>query len=165
MTRVSSTPAPPGLRCPAVPVGASAEADPRTASTSLAGINFQKASVTLDGCVKIYNSRVDSVTTETGRLLSGLAGGGGGAGGEDGDGIGGMDEDGEDGEQAGEKKEKRKVSASARRNFVGAQKGLTLLFTFLCLPGVCLADAQIRTNARQVIRRPVGEEIRPRIRR
>lgn len=76
----------------------------------MAGINFQKASVTLDGCVKIYNSRVDSVTTETGRLLSGLAGGGGGAGGEDGDGIGGMDEDGEDGEQAGEKKEKRKVS-------------------------------------------------------
>lgn len=36
-------------------------------------INFQKASATLDGCVKIYSSRVDSVTTETGRLLSGLA--------------------------------------------------------------------------------------------
>lgn len=36
-------------------------------------INFQKASATLDGCVKIYSSRVDSVATETGRLLSGLA--------------------------------------------------------------------------------------------
>lgn len=36
-------------------------------------INFQKASATLDGCVKIYSSRVDSAATETGRLLSGLA--------------------------------------------------------------------------------------------
>lgn len=37
------------------------------------GINFQKASFTLDGCVKIYTNRVDSVATETGKLLSGLA--------------------------------------------------------------------------------------------
>ena len=36
-------------------------------------INFQKASCTLDGCVKIYTSRVDSVDSETKRLLSGLA--------------------------------------------------------------------------------------------
>lgn len=36
-------------------------------------INFQKASCTLDGCVKIYSSRVDSVAAETGKLLSGLA--------------------------------------------------------------------------------------------
>ena len=36
-------------------------------------INFQKASATLDGCVKIYSSRVDSVSNETGKLLSGLA--------------------------------------------------------------------------------------------
>ncbi|AOA62083.1 Condensin complex subunit [Komagataella phaffii CBS 7435] len=35
-------------------------------------INFQKASATLDGCVKIYSSRVDSIATETGKLLSGL---------------------------------------------------------------------------------------------
>lgn len=35
-------------------------------------INFQKASATLDGCIKIYASRVDSVSDETGRLLSGL---------------------------------------------------------------------------------------------
>ena len=37
------------------------------------GVNFQKASCTLDGCVKIYTSRVDSVATETEKLLSGLA--------------------------------------------------------------------------------------------
>ncbi|KAI8986048.1 condensin complex subunit 2/barren [Pilobolus umbonatus] len=36
-------------------------------------INFQKASCTLDGCVKIYTSRIDSVASETGKLLSGLA--------------------------------------------------------------------------------------------
>lgn len=37
------------------------------------GINFLKASATLDGCVKIYTSRIDSAATETGRLLSGLS--------------------------------------------------------------------------------------------
>lgn len=37
------------------------------------GINFQKASCTLDGCVKVWTSRVDSVATETGKLLSGLS--------------------------------------------------------------------------------------------
>lgn len=37
------------------------------------GVNFQKASCTLDGCVKIYTSRVDSVATNTGKLLSDLA--------------------------------------------------------------------------------------------
>ena len=37
------------------------------------GVNFQKASCTLDGCVKIYTSRVDGVATETGRMLSSLA--------------------------------------------------------------------------------------------
>ena len=36
-------------------------------------VNFQRASCTLDGCVKIYTNRVDSVATETGRLLNGLA--------------------------------------------------------------------------------------------
>lgn len=39
-------------------------------------INFQKASCTLDGCVKIYATRVDSVADETGKLLNGLAEGG-----------------------------------------------------------------------------------------
>lgn len=37
------------------------------------GVNFQKASCTLDGCVKIYTNRIDSVATETGKLLSGLS--------------------------------------------------------------------------------------------
>lgn len=37
------------------------------------GINFLKASCTLDGCIKIYTSRVDFVDTETRKLLSGLA--------------------------------------------------------------------------------------------
>lgn len=36
-------------------------------------INFQRASYTLDGCVKVWTSRVDSVGTETGKLLSNLA--------------------------------------------------------------------------------------------
>jgi condensin complex subunit 2 len=36
-------------------------------------INFQRASATLDGCVKIYLSRVESAATETGKLLSGLS--------------------------------------------------------------------------------------------
>jgi condensin complex subunit 2 len=69
------------------------------------GVNFQKASCTLDGCVKIYTNRVDSVATETGKLLSGLADSGnkkkkdgeGEAEGEDGEeeeGEGDEDEDG-----------------------------------------------------------------------
>ncbi|KAJ2909356.1 hypothetical protein GGI21_001964, partial [Coemansia aciculifera] len=66
-------------------------------------INFQKASCTLDGCVKIYSSRVDSVATETGRLLSGLAdapgGKRGGRRGEDEDGNGEDEEDGGSGKQ------------------------------------------------------------------
>ena len=35
-------------------------------------INFQKASCTLDGCIKIYTSRIDSVDNETKKLLLGL---------------------------------------------------------------------------------------------
>lgn len=35
-------------------------------------INFQRASCTLDGCVKIWTSRVDSVGTETGKLMNNL---------------------------------------------------------------------------------------------
>lgn len=49
-------------------------------------INFQRASCTLDGCVKIWTSRVDSVGTETGKLLSNLANEG--KGGDDDDGAG-----------------------------------------------------------------------------
>ncbi|KAF5355261.1 hypothetical protein D9758_006042 [Tetrapyrgos nigripes] len=39
-------------------------------------INFQRASCTLDGCVKIWTSRVDSVGTETAKLANNLASGG-----------------------------------------------------------------------------------------
>jgi len=48
-------------------------------------INFQRASCTLDGCVKIWTSRVDSVNDETNKLLRGVR-----------DGPGGGDTDNED---------------------------------------------------------------------
>ncbi len=35
-------------------------------------INFQKASCTLDGCIKIYTSRIDSVDSDTKKLINGL---------------------------------------------------------------------------------------------
>jgi condensin complex subunit 2 len=79
------------------------------------GVNFQKASCTLDGCVKIYTSRVDSVASETGKLLSGLADSGGGKKarerpeGEEGESA---DEEEGDGEDGTRKKAKKKVSAS-----------------------------------------------------
>ncbi|KAJ1961558.1 hypothetical protein GGI12_003184 [Dipsacomyces acuminosporus] len=68
-------------------------------------INFQKASCTLDGCVKIYSSRVDSVASETGRLLSGLA---------EAPGKRGSDrrasEDGEGAEEGGDKQRSRRAN-------------------------------------------------------
>ena len=76
------------------------------------GVNFQKASCTLDGCVKIYTSRVDSVATETGKLLSGLADSGnkknksGEGADEEGNEDGADDEDGEEGVK---KRAKKKV--------------------------------------------------------
>ena len=79
------------------------------------GVNFQKASCTLDGCVKIYTSRVDSVATETGKLLSGLADSRDKrardteAEGEEGD------ED-EDGEESGGRKSRKKVWHAAEPN-------------------------------------------------
>ena len=81
------------------------------------GVNFQKASCTLDGCVKIYTSRVDSVATETGRLLSGLADSADGKGkksresGEE-DGGEGEDDD-EDGEEGGKKKQRKEACAQS----------------------------------------------------
>ena len=87
-------------------------------------VNFQKASCTLDGCVKIYTSRVDSVSTEAGRLLSGLAESrdaegkkkrkGDGEDGEDGEEEEG-DEEGEDDDEDGsgmKKKAKKKAARS-----------------------------------------------------
>ena len=81
------------------------------------GVNFQKASCTLDGCVKIYTSRVDSVATETGKLLSGLADSGnkktkrGEEDGENGEGEEG-EEEGEDGKS---RKRKRVCCAHSER--------------------------------------------------
>ncbi|GAA6013906.1 hypothetical protein JCM11491_000466 [Sporobolomyces phaffii] len=74
-------------------------------------INFQKASCTLDGCVKIWTSRVDSVATETGKLLSGLGEEGNNANEDDED----DDEGGEDGEggREGRKAKKRTARATA----------------------------------------------------
>ncbi|KAF9730543.1 hypothetical protein PMIN04_009971 [Paraphaeosphaeria minitans] len=74
------------------------------------GISFQKASVTLDGCVKIYTSRVDSINTDTSKLLSGLAESGNKKRrGGDAEGSGDEDEDGDgdEGEDGQKKKKKR----------------------------------------------------------
>jgi hypothetical protein len=54
-------------------------------------INFQRASCTLDGCVKIWTSRIDSVGTETGKLLSNLANEGKSGGGDNDDDEAGSD--------------------------------------------------------------------------
>ncbi|KAJ6120317.1 Condensin complex subunit 2 [Penicillium sp. IBT 18751x] len=70
-------------------------------------VNFQKASCTLDGCVKIYTSRVDSVATETGKLLSGLADSRDKRG-READAEGDEDED-EDGEEGGARKSRKKT--------------------------------------------------------
>ena len=77
------------------------------------GVNFQKASCTLDGCVKIYTSRVDSVATETGKLLSGLADSRNKnkATDDEGEGDDGQESGNEDGED-GKKRQKKKVGIS-----------------------------------------------------
>ncbi|KAI9795895.1 MAG: hypothetical protein M1833_006622 [Piccolia ochrophora] len=81
------------------------------------GVNFQKASCTLDGCVKIYTSRVDSVATETGKLLSGLADSGhkkrkgDGEGADDGEGEG--DEEDEEGEDGVKKRARKRAQRSS----------------------------------------------------
>ncbi|CAK7242897.1 MAG: hypothetical protein STHCBS139747_004400 [Sporothrix thermara] len=101
------------------------------------GVNFQKASCTLDGCVKIYTSRVDSVATETGKLLSGLAdsrenkkknGGAGGAG-EGGDDSEEEDELDEDGNIKKKPKKKQRSEATLAPSFASLQlKKLELEF-------------------------------------
>ncbi|KAH8675750.1 condensin complex subunit 2/barren [Xylariales sp. PMI_506] len=78
------------------------------------GVNFQRASCTLDGCVKIYTSRVDSVATETGKLLSGLADSNSKKKDrEDGDGEESEEEVDEDGNVVRKKKQKRQRSSEA----------------------------------------------------
>ncbi|OGE52528.1 hypothetical protein PENARI_c010G11651 [Penicillium arizonense] len=85
------------------------------------GVNFQKASCTLDGCVKIYTSRVDSVATETGKLLSGLADSrdkrGRGEEGEEGE----EDEEGEDGQPRKSRKKTRSHEATLAPSFASLQ--------------------------------------------
>jgi condensin complex subunit 2 len=76
------------------------------------GVNFQKASCTLDGCVKIYTSRVDSVATDTGKLLSGLAENQGKKRRGDADEGEDDEEEGEEGED-GTKKRKKRAARSA----------------------------------------------------
>ncbi|KAK6343973.1 hypothetical protein TWF696_007624 [Orbilia brochopaga] len=71
-------------------------------------VNFQKASCTLDGCVKIYTSRVDSVATETGKLLSGLADNSGKKKDDRDDGAQGQDGEGDDDDEEGNQKRARK---------------------------------------------------------
>nr|OQO20703.1 hypothetical protein B0A51_11989 [Rachicladosporium sp. CCFEE 5018] len=91
------------------------------------GVNFQKASCTLDGCVKIYTSRVDSVATETGKLLSGLAdsgnkkrkGGDAEEGAEDG-------EEGDEDEEGTKKKGKKRAARSAEKTLVDSFEQLRL---------------------------------------
>ncbi|EED21718.1 condensin complex component cnd2 [Talaromyces stipitatus ATCC 10500] len=95
------------------------------------GVNFQKASCTLDGCVKIYTSRVDSVATETGKLLSGLADSrdrkapeGEGPEGEEEE-----EEEGEDGVRRKAKKKTRSHEATLAPSFASLQlKKLELEF-------------------------------------
>ncbi|ETS87989.1 hypothetical protein PFICI_01817 [Pestalotiopsis fici W106-1] len=78
------------------------------------GVNFQRASCTLDGCVKIYTSRVDSVATETGKLLSGLADSNSKKKDrEEGDGDESEEEVDEDGNVIRRKKQKRQRSSEA----------------------------------------------------
>lgn len=84
-------------------------------------VNFQRASCTLDGCVKIYTTRVDSVATETGKLLSGLADNStskkGKRGAESGEGneVEGSEDEGE-GEDEGNGEGKRKRKKRAQRS-------------------------------------------------
>ncbi|KAJ5612682.1 hypothetical protein N7510_005876 [Penicillium lagena] len=87
------------------------------------GVNFQKASCTLDGCVKIYTSRVDSVATETGKLLSGLADSRDKRGREaDGEGEDGEeDEEGEDGAPRKSRKKTRSHEATLAPSFAALQ--------------------------------------------
>ena len=88
-------------------------------------VNFQKASCTLDGCVKIYTSRVDSVATETGKLLSGLADSNSKkVAREEGEGTDdehGEDEEGEDGQKKPRKKRAKTAEATLASSFAQLQ--------------------------------------------
>ena len=85
-------------------------------------VNFQKASCTLDGCVKIYTNRVDSVATETGKLLSGLADSSTSKKKGRNDGEEGEESDGEEGDADGEGRRKPKRRVRARPGAVSGKE-------------------------------------------
>lgn len=95
-------------------------------NTDGSSINFQKASCTLDGCVKIWTSRVDSVASETGKLLSGLAEDGARARDDDDGG-----EEGEEGEDDDGDEEKRTRRSKVR--FLSLVLGLAPLLSVFML--------------------------------
>ncbi|KAJ3720943.1 condensin complex subunit 2/barren [Lentinula raphanica] len=76
-------------------------------------INFQRASCTLDGCVKIWTSRVDSVGTETAKLASNLASGGN---------MESDDEEGSDDPDREQTKQKRKRATRRDNNLSDASQ-------------------------------------------
>ena len=92
------------------------------------GVNFQKASCTLDGCVKIYTSRVDSVATETGKLLSGLADGQNkkGSRNEGSQDQEGEEEDDSENEDGTKKRSKKKATRSSEATLVNGFASLQL---------------------------------------
>jgi condensin complex subunit 2 len=92
-------------------------------------INFQRASCTLDGCVKIWTSRVDSVGTETGKLLSNLANEGKAGADDDDDGEAGSDNP--DANEGGARKRKnhRPESTLAKNTAQLRSKKLELEFS------------------------------------
>ncbi|MCO5573432.1 hypothetical protein L7F22_027203 [Adiantum nelumboides] len=97
-------------------------------------INFQKASCTLDGCVKVWTSRVDSVVVETGKLLSGLQDDGKEANTRGGRGRNADDEEGEGEEDVDGSGQKKKKARSKEPTLVKsfnqlAVKKLDLEFT------------------------------------
>ncbi|KAL0257876.1 hypothetical protein SLS55_007043 [Diplodia seriata] len=90
-------------------------------------VNFQRASCTLDGCVKIYTSRIDSVATETGKLLSGLATSNDNKRrkGDDADGDA-EDDDEEEGEDGQRKKARKRAQRSAESTLASSFAQLQL---------------------------------------
>ncbi|EMD38910.1 hypothetical protein CERSUDRAFT_133533, partial [Gelatoporia subvermispora B] len=91
-------------------------------------INFQRASCTLDGCVKIWTSRVDSVGTETGKLLSNLANEGAAVDGDD-EGANSDNPDGQDSQGQRKRKTHRPESTLAKSAAQLRSKKLDLEFS------------------------------------
>lgn len=113
-------------------------------NTQDGSVNFQKASYTLDGCVKVWTSRVDSCKNDTGKLLSNLTND---TGGDDED-EGGDDVDG-DGEEVGRSQGKKK-------------RVCCKLSTW----DICIhrfIDTPTRKYTRQVYRATTSQEIRHRM--